>query len=519
MRILPSVLLGLLASVPAAGAAPPSSQVERAVDGHLQRRGAEVVRELAALVSLPNVSADPAGLRRNADRLLELLKARGIEARLLDGGEGPPVVFGELKTPGATRTLVIYAHYDGQPVDPKQWASDPWTPMLRDGALPDGREVDLAGLSADVPGEWRLYGRSTSDDKAAIVGVLAALDALRAARIPPSINLKLFLDGEEEAGSPNLREVLARNRPLLAADAWLFCDGAVHASRRPVIFFGARGITGVELTVYGAARTLHSGHYGNWAPNPGMSLAHLLASLRDPEGRIRIAGFEDDVRPPTAAELEAVAAQPEVEGALRDELALGSVEGGGAKLGALVLRPALNVRGLRAGAVGADAVNAIPTQAVASIDFRLVPDQTPQKVRARLEEHLAREGWRVVHDEPTAAELRGNARVVRLRWEAGYPASRTSLDLPVSRAVHDVMAAALGQPPVRVPTMGGSLPMHVFEEVLQRPVIGLPIANHDNNQHAANENLRLQNLKDGIRVYAALLARLGPAWEAAEGRR
>jgi acetylornithine deacetylase/succinyl-diaminopimelate desuccinylase-like protein len=511
--MIPAALVLLLASGP-----PSAAEVEDAVRAHLERRGADVVRELAAFVELPNVAADEAGLRRNADRLLEMLRARQLEARLLDGAGGPPVVFGELKTPGAARTLVIYAHYDGQPVDAGQWASDPWKAVLRDGPLPGGREVALAGLPADLPGEWRLYGRSTSDDKASIVAVLSALDALRAAGLKPSVNVKLFLDGEEEAGSPHLRDVLVREKDILAADGWLFGDGPVHPSRRPQLVYGVRGITGLDMTVYGASRSLHSGHFGGWAPNPAMRLAHLLASLRDPDGGLRIPGLEEDVRPPTRAEREAVAAQPEVEAALREELALGSVEGGGARLAELYLRPAMNVRGLRAGAVGTDASNAVPTQATASIDFRLVPDLTPATLKARLESHLAREGWHVVHAAPTSAELGSRERVVRLEWQPGYPASRTPLDAPFSRAVYEVMAAASPQAPVRTPTLGGSLPMHVFEEVLQRPVIGLPIANHDNNQHAANENMRLRNLEDGIQVYAALLARLGPAWDAAMKR-
>jgi acetylornithine deacetylase/succinyl-diaminopimelate desuccinylase-like protein len=275
----------------------------------------------------------------------------------------------------------------------------------------------------------------------------------------------------------------------------------------------------VEVTVYGPTRTLHSGHYGNWAPNPAMTLAHLLASLRDPEGRILIAGFADEVRAPLPAERQALAEVPSVEAALLDDRSIARPEGAGAPLSDLLLVPALNVRGLLSGAVGAQAANAIPTEATASIDFRLVPDQTPERVRERLERHLRAAGWEVVHQAPTPEQLRAHPRVVRLDWGAGYPAYRTALDVPAARAVTTVMADALGTAPVRLPTLGGSLPMYVFGEVLKVPLIGLPIANHDNNQHAADENLRLANLEDGIQVYAGLLARLGPLWDRAAAAR
>jgi acetylornithine deacetylase/succinyl-diaminopimelate desuccinylase-like protein len=293
----------------------------------------------------------------------------------------------------------------------------------------------------------------------------------------------------------------------------------VHATRRQQVVFGVRGITGVEMTVYGPARALHSGHYGNWAPNPIAELSALLAGLRDTEGTILIPGFYDDVRAPTDAERRAVAAAPSPDSALRHDLALGRTEGetegpgGGGALGERIMLPALNLRGVRGGAVGATAANAVPTEATASIDFRLVPNQTPQRVRELVEAHLAKQGYFVTHEVPTPEVRRQHARVVRLAWESGYASLRTPMDLPVSRAVVRVVADAIGVAPVEVPTLGGSLPLFHFAEVLGAPVITVPIANHDDNQHAANENLRLQNLWDGIEVFAALIARLGTEWK------
>src|SRR5262245_12757353 len=172
---------------------------------------------------------------------------------------------------------------------------------------------------------------------------MAALDALKHVKRKPSVNLKFFLEGEEEAGSAHLEAMLKTHRDLLKADLWLLCDGPVHQTRKPQVYFGVRGVTGVEVTLYGPARALHSGHYGNWAPNPAVELARLIASVRDDEGRILIAGFGDDVRPPTAAEHAALRSVPPVEDALASELQLGRTEGAPAALAELILRPALNV--------------------------------------------------------------------------------------------------------------------------------------------------------------------------------
>lgn len=472
----------------------------------------EIVRELADLVALPNVAANRADIERNADHLIAMLGRRGIKARRLTAGDAPPAVYGELRSPGAARTVVFYAHYDGQPADPADWGgADPWKPVLRSGASAQAREVDLA-TAATLDPEWRLFGRSTSDDKGPIVAMLAALDALRAAGVQPSVHLKFFLEGEEEDGSSHLTEILRAHRELLAADAWILGDGPVHQTRRMQVVFGARGVTGVEVTVYGPLRALHSGHYGNWAPNPAAVLVELLAGLRAPDGTILIPGINEAVRPLSESERQAAAAMPAVEPELQRELALAWTEGDGGRLQELVMRPALNLRGLAAAGVGAKARNAIPTEASASIDFRLVPDLTPEKVREAMEAHLRRQGFHVVHEEPDVETRRAHPRIVRLVWDKGYSGARTSMDLPASRAVLQAVGEAVDGPLIRVPMLGGSVPISLFTEVLPVPMIIVPIVNHDNNQHAAYENLRLQNLWDGIEVFAQLFARLGPAW-------
>jgi acetylornithine deacetylase/succinyl-diaminopimelate desuccinylase-like protein len=507
------VLCALLAVASGAGAAPDAARVREAVRAYRLGHELAVLQELVELLKIPNLASDEPNIRRNAAAVVQLLERRGFRTEQLEVPGSPPAVYGELPASGPGPTVIFYAHYDGQPVDPAQWAGSPWQPLLRDKPLEDGgREVPATG---PLQPEWRLYARGASDDKAPIVGLLAALDALRAAGLQPSVRLKVFFEGEEEAGSPHLAEILKRHADRLKSDLWLLCDGPVHQSRRMQLYFGARGITDVELTVYGPTRALHSGHYGNWAPNPALLLAHLVSGLRDPDGRITIAGFGDDVRPPTEAERQAVAGAPDVDEELRQSLGLAASEAGNARLVERILIPALNVRGLEAGHVGEKAANAIPVEARASIDFRLVPDQTPERVRALFEAHLRGQGFFIVSETPGLDVRRAHPRVVKLTWGAGYPPARTRLDLPLARAVTRVVAEAFGAPPVTLPTLGGSIPMHLFADLLKTPVVGVPIANHDNNQHAANENLRLQNLWDGLELYAALLARLGSAAPAA----
>ena len=196
--------------------------------------------------------------------------------------------------------------------------------------------------------------------KRPIIAIAAALDALHASGMAMQSNIKFVFEGEEEAGSPHLASILAKYKDLLASDVWLICDGPVHQSRRQQIVFGARGITTLDITIYGSKRELHSGHYGNWAPNPAMMLARLLASMKDDDGRVTIDHFYDGIEPLSEIERRAVAEAPDVDRDLMRELWLGHTEGGGKKLVELLNLPSLNIRGMSAARTGAQASNVIP---------------------------------------------------------------------------------------------------------------------------------------------------------------
>jgi acetylornithine deacetylase/succinyl-diaminopimelate desuccinylase-like protein len=500
----------VLSSITVSAGEPSGAEVRDQIRSYRSHNEVEIVRELAALVALPNAAGHLEDMELNAEHLTGLLEARRFAFELLGADGGPPAVFGHRPSEEADLTVVFYAHYDGQPVVPELWSSDPYDVVVRTGRLEAGAErVPLAELQAPIDPEWRLYGRSTSDDKVSIVALLTAIDALDAAGISPSINIKLLLDGEEERGSPHIAEILRSNRDLLAADLWIFCDGPMHQTRLPQVVYGVRGVTSVQMTMYGAAVGLHSGHYGNWAPDPGMQLARLITSMRDADGNLLIDGIDELIRPLAATAAAAIEEAPAVDEQLKHDLALGWTEGQPTSLAERITRPAVNMLGFSVGEVGAKAKNAISPEARAVVSFRLVPDVTPNAIRTAVERHILAQGFHIVSSEPDEAVRRENARVVRLEWKKGYPALATDMDLPISKAVARIVDEAVDGPIVLTPSLGGSLPLYVFSEILGAPpIVVVPIANHDNNQHAPNENLRIKNLWLGIEIYAALMAGL-----------
>jgi len=470
----------------------------------------KIVNEFLSLLAIPNIASDNPNIRKNAEAIVEIMKRRGLNPRLLEARTPnvPPVVYGEFRTPGAQRTLVLYAHYDGQPTDPKQWTGTlPWQPVFRSAALEAGGQVlptpsDEQALNP----EWRIYARSASDDKAGVLSILNAFDALQASSIALTSNIKFVFEGEEEAGSSHLGEIIKLNKDLLEGDSWIICDGPVHQSGVKQVVFGARGDVNVDVTLYGAKRPLHSGHYGNWAPNPAMLLAQLLASMKNADGRVLIDGWYSDVEPLGEAERKAIAEAPQYDEELKRQLGISRTEGGGKSLMELINVPSLNINGFSSGDVGAFARNVIPTSASAVLDLRLVRGNDHGRQVQRLIDHIKKQGYFVVDHIPTDDERSKYPLLAKVSARSGgYNAERTRMDLPISLAVIDAVQSTVKDRVVLLPTSGGSLPLSVITDNLKTVTMSVPIANYDNNQHAENENIRLQNLWDGIETYAALM--------------
>ncbi len=471
----------------------------------------KTINEFVNFLAIPNLARDTVNIKITAAFIMDMMKQRGIQkVQLLNAitTGAAPAVYGEVMVPGAKQTLIFYAHYDGQPVNPAQWAKglEPFTPRLFTAAIDNGGSNIPFPANNTYNPEWRIYARSASDDKAGVAAILNAYNAIKKTGLQPSCNLKFFFEGEEEAGSAHLNEILEQNKSLLQSDLWVICDGPVHQTGKKQIFFGVRGDAHLDITVYAGKKPLHSGHYGNWAPNPAMMLAKLLASMKDDKGRVTVKGFYDDVIPLTPLEKKTLQEVPSVDEQMKNELGISAAEMPGVSLGEAINMPSLNINGMQSGNVGKMASNQIPTFATAVIDLRLVLGNDWKRQQQKVIDHIKTQGYFVTANEPTDAERKKYAKIIKVIADTNsYNAQRTSMDLPMVKKVVAAIKASTAEQVVLQPTMGGSLPLFLFEKYLNAKTISVPIANHDNNQHAENENIRLQNLWDGIETMALLM--------------
>ena len=476
-----------------------------------QQQEQPIITEFVSFLSIPNIASDSSTIQKNAVFIGQMMQKRKIGNIQFLAGKGkshPPAVYGEVLVPGAKQTIGFYAHYDGQPVNPAQWAKglEPFAPKLYDGSLLDEAHPIPFPATGPYKPEWRIYARGASDDKAGVTAILNAYEALTAIGIKPGYNIKFLFEGEEEAGSTHLGDIFETHAALLQSDCWIICDGPVHQTGRKQIVFGVRGDSHLDLTVYGPKRPLHSGHYGNWANNPAMVLVKLLASMKDDSGTVTIKGFYDDVQPLSDIEAKALREVPSVDGQMKKELGVASTEMKGKSLSEAINLPSLNINGIQSGNVGSQASNQIPTYATAVLDLRLVLGNDWQRQQQKVIAHIRSQGFTVLDHDPTDAERHQYPRLIKVITGAGsYNAQRTPMDLPVVQKIKTALQTTSADPLVLQPTMGGSLPLYLFEKYLHTYTITIPIANHDNNQHAENENIRLLNLWNGIESMAAIM--------------
>ena len=466
--------------------------------------------QLMSFLSIPNIASVPEDIRINASHIMEMMTTRSIQnVKLLHASDKnlPPAVYGEVITPGATQTIIFYAHYDGQPVDSTKWAKGlhPFKPVLLDGPLKANTRVISYHAQTKLNPEWRIFGRGSSDDKAGVTAILMAYEAIKATGLKPTFNIKFFFEGEEESGSAHLNEILQQNASLLQSDCWIICDGPVHQSGRKTVFFGARGDAGLSVTVYGSKRPLHSGHYGNWAPNPALQLSRLLASMKDDNGKVLVKGFYDKVVPLSLAEKKALNEIPFVDAMMKAELGFIVPEMKGRSLAESIMLPSLSINGMQSAGTGKLAANVIPSKATADLDLRLVKGTDGMDQISLVMDHIRKQGFYITASDPTDEERNKYQKIAKVTFKKGYNAQRTSMDLPIAKKLIQALRTSTSDQLVLLPTMGGSLPLFLFETILLANTITVPIANYDNNQHAENENLRLQNWWNGIETMAALM--------------
>jgi acetylornithine deacetylase/succinyl-diaminopimelate desuccinylase-like protein len=475
----------------------------------------EAFRLYGELLTFPNDANHPADIERLSDWLESEFGRRGFSVRRL-AMAGSDALLAERPVAGATRTVLVYLQADGQPVDPSRWHQEsPWTPVLkarRAGATSvDGNPAEWETLAwerlYDSPDpEWRMFARSASDSKGPVAQFLSAMALLDEAGAAPEFNLKVIIDTEEELGSPHLADAVARYRGDLAADMLVIFDGPPHNSGRPSLTFGARGIATVTLTTYGPLVAQHSGHWGNYVPNPAVRLAQVLASMKDVDGRVVIPGFYDDVDL-DAATRRVLAAVPDDTASIHRRMGIAAPDRVAPTLQEALQYPSLNVRGMSSGWVGAEARTIVPPTAVAEIDVRLVPETDPERLLRLMRGHIEALGYTVVSGrDPTAAERSAHPRLIRFDAEVSYAAFRTEFDSSLGRWLADGMQRVLGHTPIMERTSGGSIPIAPFVSTLGLPAVSVGTVNPDNNQHSPNENLRVFDFLQGIRIMAGILS-------------
>jgi acetylornithine deacetylase/succinyl-diaminopimelate desuccinylase-like protein len=484
----------------------------------ITRQSQQNFPEFMALLALPNVADQPADIQRNAVFLEQAFRKRGFKTRLLDNAARRPGVYAELASPEpGAKTILFYIHFDGQPVIPENWQQkDPFAPVVKKrDARGQWQEVDAGLLQArSLDPELRVFARSASDDKAPIMMLLTALDLMRVQRRDPAINIKVLLDPEEEMSSPSLAGMIEPRRALFKAEAMVILDGPVHQSGRPTLVFGNRGITQATLTVFGPRAALHSGHFGNYAPNPAIRLARLLATMKGDDGRVLIPGYYDGVKL-TATDRAALASVPDDETAIRKRIGIARAEQVGATYSEALQYPSLNVRGMASAAVGAQSANIVPSEAVAELDLRTTPETDGRRLFGLVKRHIEQQGYHLVDRVPTDEERARYDKLAMFTLGSVQAAARMPMDARVGqwalRALKSATAPDPSTEPVRVRMFGGTVPTDVLVEALQLPFILVPTVNGDNNQHSHDENLRIGNFVTGTETIYSLLTTAYPS--------
>lgn len=457
------------------------------------------------LLSLPNDAHFPQDLEENIEWLHHAFSRLNFNVERLPTG-GIDILFAEKRNSGAAKTVLVYLQIDGQPVDPSAWQQqDPFIPQLKRPVHSDWEHLPWEVLNeGSIDPDWRIFCRSASDAKGPVAAFLTALQIMDDQGWSPDFNLKIIMDCEEELGSPNLPKAVERYRDKLQADMLVIFDGPRHISNLPTLTFGARGITTMRLTTYGPRVPQHSGHYGNYAPNPALRMSQLLASMKDERGRVTIPGFYAGIELDDATK-KVLAAVPDDEAVIRENLGIAEPDAVAASYQESLQYPSLNIRGLASAWVGSKVRTIVPSAAVANLDIRTVKESDPQRLVDLVIDHIRRQGYHVCDGEPTEEERKKYDKLLSLDYEISYAAFRTEFDEEVSLWCDRALTKMFDRAPIKIRTSGGSIPIAPFVETLGIPAVTVPIVNRDNNQHSPNENIRIGNYLEGVYTYLALM--------------
>lgn len=477
----------------------------KGLDAWLNREMPAIIDRHRAFVSLPNDAHYPEDMVKNAAWLKEHFEERGLQVRLLETGS-VPVVLAEKQVDASLPTVLFYLHYDGQPVDPSKWdQAHPFTPVLKQKNQESSWEaMPWDAIQGKIDPDWRIFGRAAADDKGPINMMLAAFDFMNENKLRLAFNVKILLDGEEEMGSEGLLSTLDKYQQDYAADQLIIMDGPAHPSNRPTLTFGCRGIASGTLTVYGPQVPQHSGHFGNYAPNPVFRLAHLLASMKEEKGKVLIKGFYDQVKIDDATRA-ILAAVPDQANTINARLGIAQPENVGQNYQESLQYPSLNIRGMASAWIGKQTRTIVPDQAVAQIGIRLVPETDGDHLLDLFRQHIEDQGYYLIDRQPTLAERLEHEKIATFVGSKWVNAFRTEIHSPTGKWLTSALERTFNSPPVNIRIMGGTVPVTPLIEALGAPAVIVPMVNMDNNQHSPNENLRLGNLRTGIKTCLGIL--------------
>lgn len=443
------------------------------IDAHIDSRIDQYIEDLRALCALPSVAAQDLAIDETAELTRSLLEQYGVSAQVLPTTRNP-VVYGAVGGESA-QTVLCYNHYDVQPAEPLElWDSEPFDAVVRDG---------------------RIYGRGVGDDKGHIICRLAAIDALRTVTGGMPCGVKFLIEGEEEVGSGSLDAFIADHVELLRADGCLWEFGGVDYDGKAQIFAGMRGDLYVELRVKTATKDAHSGLGGSQFPNAAWRLTWALSTLKGQDERILIPGWYDDVREASDRDMELLEGLPDDEDLIRTTYGLNEFLLGAAGLERKrrsLFEPTCTISGLSSGYQGAGSKTVLPAEAMAKVDFRLVPNQRATELLGKLKQHLADQGF-------------GDIDVIQ---HGGYDAARVDPDAPFVKMVADTAWDVYDRPAIIAPTSGGSGPMASFVQHLGMPIANVGIGYPDSGAHAPNEHVRIDDFVRGMKQTARVFLRM-----------
>jgi acetylornithine deacetylase/succinyl-diaminopimelate desuccinylase-like protein len=465
----------------------------------------EALVNLSSFLALPNDGNYSDQVRINLERCKEIFAKIGFEVMELATG-GEPLLFAEKNFHKNAKTALFYLQIDGQPVDTSSWRQpSPYLAVIKKlngEGLWEKVNINSENETPDL--DWRIFARSASDSKGPSMAFISALEVLSQLNIKPSYNIKVIMDFQEELGSPDLSAAVAEYKDLLDADMILVMDGARHISNLPTLCYGARGIALATIKVFGPKTPLHSGQYGNFAPNPVFSAAKLIAGLKDENGHVLLPGFYDGVEL-TSQDKILLSQIPENPAALQQRLGIAKPDQIGDTYQESLQYPSLNVRGLKSAWVGKEVRTIIPSEVIIEIDMRLVPETNGDRLMGLLSTYIIEQGFHIVDSIPTDDERAQYARMVSFNYRLGSPPFRTDFDSDVANMLNVAMARVFGSQVVNMRTTGGSQPIGAFIDALGVPAVSIRIPNPDNNIHSPNENLRIGNYLEGIQACLSIL--------------